>query len=322
MLVKKCRIFLIPVSCIMLLVGLYEIYRSGRELLDEIMQHSLHLAISLGVFLLGVLLLVSCVATLLYENYRNARELKRLQERQEVLEQIKERTQALAHHQRLETIGTLTASISHEFNNLLTPIMSYSLLTLEKLPPEEEELYDNILEIYNASQKAKVIISRLSDLSRKNAPRHFRTGCVDDQVRKALEIAMPAKPEQVTVKLNLNCLDIPIRANEIQLCQMFLNLMLNAFQAMENGGTLEIDTTFDDDLVHVYLQDTGIGIPAQIRDKVFAPFFTTKESGRGTGLGLAIVAQVVEDHNGYVGFDDVPGGGTRFHVALPRQKDI
>ena len=322
MLVKKCRIFLIPVSCIMLLVGLYEIYRSGRELLDEIMQHSLHLAISLGVFLLGVLLLVSCVATLLYENYRNARELKRLQERQEVLEQIKERTQALAHHQRLETIGTLTASISHEFNNLLTPIMSYSLLTLEKLPPEEEELYDNILEIYNASQKAKVIISRLSDLSRKNAPRHFHTGCVDDQVRKALEIAMPAMPEQVTVKLNLNCLDIPIRANEIQLCQMFLNLMLNAFQAMENGGTLEIDTTFDDDLVHVYLQDTGIGIPAQIRDKVFAPFFTTKESGRGTGLGLAIVAQVVEDHNGYVGFDDVPGGGTRFHVALPRQKDI
>ena len=319
---KKCRIFLIPVSCIMLLVGLYEIYRSGRELLDEIMQHSLHLAISLGVFLLGVLLLVSCVATLLYENYRNARELKRLQERQEVLEQIKERTQALAHHQRLETIGTLTASISHEFNNLLTPIMSYSLLTLEKLPPEEEELYDNILEIYNASQKAKVIISRLSDLSRKNAPRHFHTGCVDDQVRKALEIAMPAKPEQVTVKLNLNCLDIPIRANEIQLCQMFLNLILNAFQAMENGGTLEIDTTFDDDLVHVYLQDTGIGIPAQIRDKVFAPFFTTKESGRGTGLGLAIVAQVVEDHNGYVGFDDVPGGGTRFHVALPRQKDI
>ena len=322
MLVKKCRIFLIPVSCIMLLVGLYEIYRSGRELLDEIMQHSLHLAISLGVFLLGVLLLVSCVATLLYENYRNARELKRLQERQEVLEQIKERTQALAHHQRLETIGTLTASISHEFNNLLTPIMSYSLLTLEKLPPEEEELYDNILEIYNASQKAKVIISRLSDLSRKNAPRHFHTGCVDDQVRKALEIAMPAMPEQVTVKLNLNCLDIPIRANEIQLCQMFLNLMLNAFQAMENGGTLEIDTTFDDDMVHVYLQDTGIGIPAQIRDKVFAPFFTTKESGRGTGLGLAIVAQVVEDHNGYVGFDDVPGGGTRFHVALPRQKDI
>ena len=322
MLVKKCRIFLIPVSCIMLLVGLYEIYRSGRELLDEIMQHSLHLAISLGVFLLGVLLLVSCVATLLYENYRNARELKRLQERQEVLEQIKERTQALAHHQRLETIGTLTASISHEFNNLLTPIMSYSLLTLEKLPPEEEELYDNILEIYNASQKAKVIISRLSDLSRKNAPRHFHTGCVDEQVRKALEIAMPAKPEQVAVKLNLNCLDIPIRANEIQLCQMFLNLILNAFQAMEDGGTLEIDTTFDDDLVHVYLQDTGIGIPAQIRDKVFAPFFTTKESGRGTGLGLAIVAQVVEDHNGYVGFDDVPGGGTRFHVALPRQKDI
>ena len=73
----------------------------------------------------------------------------------------------LAHHQRLETIGTLTSSISHEFNNLLTPIMGYSLLTLENLPDEENELYDYVLEIYNASQKAKTIISRLSDLSRK-----------------------------------------------------------------------------------------------------------------------------------------------------------
>ena len=319
---KKCRILLIPIACIMLLAGLSEVVHSGGELLDQLAHHSVRLAISLGVFLAGVLLLVSCVATLLFENYRNAKELERFREREAVLEQIREQTQELAHHQRLETIGALTASISHEFNNLLTPIMSYSLLTLENLPPEEEDLYDNILEIYNASRKAKVIISRLSDLSRKNSPRHFRTACVDEQIRKALEIAMPAKPEAVEVQFNFNCLDIPIRANEIQLCQMFLNLILNAFQAMENGGTLTIDTTFDDDLTHIYLQDTGCGIPAGIRDQVFTPFFTTKESGKGTGLGLAIVAQVVEDHNGYVGFDDVPGGGTRFHVALPRQKEL
>ena len=241
-----------------------------------------------------------------------------MKQREAALEKINRQTQQLAHHQRLETIGTLTSSISHEFNNLLTPIMSYSLLTLEKLPADDEELYDNVLEIYNASQKAKVIISRLSDLSRKNSSKTFRETSIDDLIKKALDVAMPAKPETVEVKLNLNCSDLRIRVNEIQITQMLLNLFLNAFQAMEQGGVLEIHTTLDDTHVQIHVKDSGCGIPEEVRGKIFDPFFTTKESGKGTGLGLAIVAQVIEDHGGTIDVSSTPGMGTYFKVRLPR----
>lgn len=277
--------------------------------------------ISCSMILAGILLLLYYVSSLSRENRKAAKELEQMKQRQEALERINEQTQRLAHHQRLETIGTLTSSISHEFNNLLTPIMSYSLLTLEKLPADEEELYDNVLEIYNASQKAKVIISRLSDLSRKNSPKTFREASVDELVKKALDIAMPAKPEQVEVKLNLNCWDLRIRANEIQITQMLLNLILNAFQAMEQGGVLKINTTFDDDHVQIHLLDNGCGIPEEIQEKIFDPFFTTKESGKGTGLGLAIVAQVVEDHMGTIQVSSAEGHGTQFQISLPRHTE-
>ena len=292
------------------------------EHLHDLKISSVQIMACCGVVLLGLVLLISCMNV----EFRKAREVEeevaQLKERQRTLEKINEQTQQLAHHQRLETIGTLTSSISHEFNNLLTPIMSYSLLTLEKLPADEVELYDNVLEIYNASRKAKVIISRLSDLARKNTQKHFQEASVDDLIKKALDIAMPAKPEDVEIKLNLNCWDIRIPVNEIQICQMLLNLIINAFQAMPEGGVLEIQTIFDDDLVKILVTDTGDGIPEDIRDRIFDPFFTTKESGKGTGLGLAIVAQMVEDHKGTVELLDTEKRGSSFRICLPRKTEL
>ena len=267
---------------------------------------------------LGLLLLIYHTGILYMENRKASKELQQLSQRQEKLEEINRQTQQLAHHQRLEIIGTLTSSISHEFNNLLTPIMSYSLMTLEKLPPSEEELADNLIEIFNASEKAKEIISRLSDLSRKNSPNTFRTASLDMLIQKALTIATPAKPKEVEVRLNLNCWDQRIRVNEIQITQMLLNLILNAFHAMEDSGVLEIETTYDDHFITLQVSDTGCGIPEELHKKIFEPFFTTKDSGKGTGLGLAIVAQVVEDHRGTIHVTSQPGKGTAFTVKLPR----
>ena len=267
---------------------------------------------------LGLVFLLLHAAFLYSENRKASKELRQLNERQKKLEEINRQTQQLAHHQRLETIGTLTSSISHEFNNLLTPIMSYSLMTLEKLPPSEEELADNLIEIFNASEKAKEIISRLSDLSRKNSPNTFRSASLDNLIQKALTVATPAKPKGVEVRLNLNCWDQRIRANEIQITQMLLNLILNAFHAMEESGVLEISTTYNDNFVNLQISDTGCGIPAELHKKIFEPFFTTKDTGKGTGLGLAIVAQVVEDHAGTIRFTSQPGKGTTFTVKIPK----
>ena len=176
-----------------------------------------------------------------------------------------------------------------------------------------------LLEIYSASCKAKEIISRLSDLSRKNTETCFRQVAPDEVIRKMVKTAEPARAENVQINMNLNCWDQRLTANEIQLSQMVLNLILNGFHAMEpDGGVLTLTTSFDETHIHIQVSDTGCGISKEIRGKIFEPFFTTKETGKGTGLGLAIVAQMVEDHHGQISVDSSVGKGTTFTMKLPR----
>lgn len=273
----------------------------------------------INILVVGILALAFALVCICCRDRRHRKELKRLEKKKAAMEQLNRETRELAHHQRLQTIGTLTASIAHEFNNLLTPIMGYSMLALEKIPQENEELYDSILEIYESSRKAKTLVSRLSDLSRKNTETSFHLVSPDELIQKALDVASPAQGDNVEVKLNLNCWEQRISANEIQITQLMLNLILNAFHAMEDkGGVLTISSDFDEENVRIIVADTGCGIPPEYRERIFEPFFTTKETGRGTGLGLAICAQVVEDHHGDISVESTPGEGTVFTVILPR----
>lgn len=245
-------------------------------------------------------------------------ELALLREKAKTMEQLNLQTQELTHHQRLETIGTLTAGIAHEFNNLLTPIMGYSILVLEKLPPEDTESYDSMLEIYNASRKAKGIISRLSSLSRKNPVSSFQPLRLDEMIERTLAMAAPIQPKKVEVKTRLACGDALFSGSEVHITQMLLNLFINAFQAMETeGGILTVSTGVEGGEVWVRVEDTGPGIPPQARERIFEPFFTTKDQGKGTGLGLAIVGQVTEDHGGTVEVQSASGGGACFTIRLP-----
>lgn len=269
------------------------------------------IAAGAGLLLLFFLCLIS----------RSQREIRALRRKNDAMERLNRQTQLLAHHQRLEIMGTLTSSIAHEFNNLLTPIMGYSLMALERIDEADTELYDALLEVYGASQKAKALISRLSDLSRNNSDAFFRQVSPDELVRKTLDVASPAKPEQVEVKLNLNCWEQRIPANELQLSQLLLNLILNSFHAMKDGGVLTVDTWFDEDTVFLRVADTGCGIPGDVLPHIFDPFFTTKKEGEGTGLGLAIAAQVAEDHHGEIHVESREEEGTAFTVTLPRFSD-
>lgn len=271
-----------------------------------------------GMVVTGIVLLAVLSIRAGRRNERSLRELAVLRKKNQAMEELNRQTRELAHHQRLETIGTLTSSIAHEFNNLLTPIMGYSILALEKLPPEDTELYDSVLEIYNASRKAKTIISRLSDLSRKNSALSFQYVSPDELVRRVLEVAAPAQPPGVEVISVLDCRHLWLHGNETQLSQLLLNLVLNAFQAMEkDGGMLTVTTSADQSSIRLRVADTGPGIPPEVLPHIFEPFFTTKESGKGTGLGLAIVQQVVEEHRGRVEVEAAPEGGAAFTVTFP-----
>lgn len=279
----------------------------------------------ISTLLFGLCCVASVVGLtmILYAHRHLARlrqETEALRQKEAAMESIREKSQKLAHHQRLQLMGTLTSAIAHEFNNLLTPIMGYSMMALEQLSPDGE-IYDDLLEIYNTSRKAKTIISRLSDLSRKNSDTTFHLVSPDELVHKTLDVAAPAKPKEIEIQLDLNCWEQRIRANEIQISQLLLNLILNGFHAMGKTGVLTVRTSFDEENIQLQVADTGHGIPADIQDQIFEPFFTTKESGQGTGLGLAIVAQVVEDHQGTIRVQSEPGRGTIFTVTLPRCTD-
>ncbi len=289
---------------------------------DEITQPLHAVAIRLviygGMVIAGILLMMLMVVRLARLNHRRNRQLQEQILLNAETQQLLEKTKELAHHQRLETIGTLTASIAHEFNNLLTPIMGYSILTLEGLPEECEDLADNVTEIYDASRKAKEIISRLNALSRRNDEENFRPLSLRDLVHKALTVARPAQPAHVTTTVEDPADPCCVSGIETQLSQLLLNLILNAYHAMEeSGGQLTITISQEGDSVILRAADTGSGIAPEILPHIFEPFFTTKEAGRGTGLGLAIVQQVAQSHHGSVSAESTPGHGATFILRLP-----
>lgn len=296
-------------------IGLMNNYdETSRPLRDNL----LRMMLGGGLIVAGILLFLFFVLLARRRDQENEEELRILREKGDAMEELNRQTQEFAHHQRLELMGTLTSGIAHEFNNLLTPIMGYSILALEQIGEEQTQVYDSLLEIYESSRKAKDIIARLSALSRKSSPERHQPIAPDELVRRVAEVARPAMPPQVTVELELNCPRVRVTGNDTQLSQLLLNLVINAFQAMEGaGGQLILSTHVQDGQVCIRVSDTGPGIPGQVLEHIFDPFYTTKESGKGTGLGLAIVRQVAEDHSGTIQVETEVGKGTAFTLCLP-----
>lgn len=265
------------------------------------------------------ILALSGIVLLLTVLLRRRKTNAEMREHVALLEEQNRTMETMAHHQRLEMIGTMTAQLAHEFNNLLTPIMGYSIMTMEHLPEGyDEELLENLSEIYDASQRAKTMISRLSALSRKNVTGNNKNFSPDTLVKKVMDMALPSLPPRVEIKTELCCPAECLFADETQIGQLLLNLVINAFQAMEaQGGILTITTAQADKNIVFTVKDTGPGISPADLERLFDPFFTTKEMGKGTGLGLAIAQQIAREHGGTIEVESRVGSGARFTVTLP-----
>jgi len=283
----------------------------SREAAEEILIYG-------GLAIAGVAGLLILLLFMRRENAASSAELNVLKKKNEAMEEINQKMQALAHHQRLETIGTMTASIAHDFNNLLTPIMGYSIMTMEMLPADATDLQENLMEIYDASVKAKDIVTRLAELTKKGKEENFAEIDVDEVIQSALKVTLPAKPKEVEVKANFKGEGSKIKADRTQISQMVMNIVLNAYDAMrDDGGTLLVSTRISGEEVVLRFKDNGCGMDTETLSRIFDPFYTTKESGKGTGLGLAIVAQIVETHGGKIYVDSEPGKGTEFRIYIP-----
>ena len=294
-----------------ILANYEEAIAPSRKAAEEILLYG-------GLAIVGIAGLLLLLILMRRANAASSAELRVLKKKNETMEEINQKMHALAHHQRLETIGTMTASIAHDFNNLLTPIMGYSIMTMEMLPADATDLQDNLMEIYDASVKAKDIVTRLAELTKKGNEENFKEIDVDEVIQSALKVTLPAKPKEVEVKGNFNAEGEKIKADRTQISQLVMYIVLNAYDAMrEKGGTLLVSTRISGEEVVLRFKDNGCGMDTDTMSRIFDPFYTTKESGKGTGLGLAIVAQIVETHGGKIYVDSEPGEGTEFRIYIP-----
>lgn len=219
--------------------------------------------------------------------------------------------------EKLATVGRLAAGIAHEINNPLMPIkfnLESMLEDIQDKRPLEEDLVTVTLE---SVDRIKRLVQRMLEY---NAG-HFQLGDsldkidINEVVQAMLELTRKTF-QQSGKEIVLELKNVPpVMGNRDALAQVFINLVLNAAEAMENGGTLTISTRRFKDQVQIIFADTGIGIPPEMLDRIFDPFTTTKNSG--SGLGLFVSYGIIEGHHGSIKVDSTPNKGTTFTVSLP-----
>jgi PAS domain S-box-containing protein len=229
----------------------------------------------------------------------------------------------LQRSQRLEVVGRLSSGIAHDFNNLLTVVLTLAELARTHLPADHPA-HDELRRLSEAGEQAANLAGQLLAFTKQRRVAAHPVE-VNEVARRTLDMIRPNLPSGVEVAADLDDLDLVIHADETQLQQVFMNLCLNARDAMPHGGTLRLRTErvvspsnghgCAGRWVRVSVGDTGLGMNEQVKARIFEPFFSTKE--RGTGLGLAVVQQIVESFGGRVEVSSQPGSGARFDVWLP-----
>jgi len=242
-------------------------------------------------------------------------------------ERTKELTEMQSHliqSEKLASLGKLAAGIAHEINNPLGGILIYSHLLLEETNKNSPH-YENLKKIVKETSRCKDIVKGLLEFARPKEPETAQVN-INDIVENSLAIMeRQALFQNIKIKKSY-APDMPrIVADSAQLQQVFMNIILNAAEAMDGNGTLTLSTALDGDKTHIEVKfsDTGHGIKEEDKRRLFEPFFSTKEVGKGTGLGLAISYSIVQKHNGTIKVESEVGKGSTFAVTLPviREKE-
>ncbi len=222
----------------------------------------------------------------------------------------------LAHTEKMAAVGTLAAGVAHEVNNPLSGVLA----CIENLrdDPDDREMRERYLKlIEDGLKRIERTVTNLLNFARQRELRPEPTS-LNHNLHHVVElIGYQLRKAGVEVRFDLDPQGALVRADHFQMEQLFLNLMLNAMQAMPEGGELRFRTRTRGGEVVAEVEDTGTGIPEEIRDRIFDPFFTTREVGEGTGLGLAVSDTIVRAHGGTLTVRSRLGKGTTFRIALP-----
>lgn len=236
-----------------------------------------------------------------------------------VIEDITERLrleQQLQQREKLSSIGLLAAGVAHEVNTPLTGISSYTQMLLKQLPPTDPR-HKLLVKIHEQAQRASNIVTSLLNFSRMEAT-DFIALDIHKVIEDTLQLVEPQlRGRRVKVIRHYEEGLPTVLGNATKLQQVFMNLLLNARDAMPDGGRLTIRTFVDGFMVGIEIEDTGVGIPPEHIRRIYDPFFTTKGVGRGTGLGLALSYGIIQEHSGRIHVESRVGQGTQFTIYLP-----
>jgi signal transduction histidine kinase len=245
--------------------------------------------------------------------------MDRIDEEREIIRRLKETREQLVHAEKLASLGQLSASIAHEINNPLAGVLTYTKLLAKKISGDTLEkgaALDYLSKMESEVGRCSRIIRNLLDFSRQSEPR-FKLIDSNQVLEQVLAmVGHQAQLQNVDVVRELSPSLPKVMADFDQLQQVFMNLTLNAIQAMSGGGKLTLRTSVANSKVRIDVQDTGCGISKENMSKLFTPFFTTKEKGSGVGLGLAVVRGIIERHKGEIKVQSEVGKGTTFSVYL------
>ncbi|MEX0602664.1 MAG: PAS domain S-box protein, partial [Bacteroidota bacterium] len=247
------------------------------------------------------------------------------------MSELKKLEHQLRHAQKMEGIGTLAGGIAHDFNNILSIILGYTSL-IRRGRIDSEKMPESLEAITKAAQRGATLVRQILTFARKTEV-VFESVSVNDIINDLIKLLSETFPKTIVFTRTLEEKIPSIVADSNQLHQVFLNLCVNARDAMPKGGTISITSEtvsgshlvgrFPDakptEYVHIAFTDTGTGMSESTRSRIFEPFFTTKGQGTGTGLGLAVVYGIVNNHHGFIDLHSQMGAGTTFHMYFPVQ---
>ncbi len=254
-----------------------------------------------------------------------------LETNSDVTEQVRLGEQ-LREAQRMETIATLSSGIAHDFNNILTAVIGFSELGLDRTP-DDSPVHRYLSQILKAGTRGSDLVRRILTFAR-TGEQQKRPLSLSPIIKESLRLLRASLPATIEIRAELSDSSEVITGDAAQIQQIVMNLATNAAYAMkEKGGTLDVvlaNLTVPSpdappflkkgDYVTVTVRDTGTGMPDHIREHIFEPFFTTKERGEGTGLGLAMVHGIVKGHGGEITVSSTPGKGSVFTIYFPAVK--
>jgi len=242
------------------------------------------------------------------------------QELGEYDQRLRENQEQLIQAEKLTSLGQMAASIAHEVNNPLAGVLVYTQLLSKKIAGDnmpKEIALDYLSKMDSELTRSTRLIRNLLDFARQSPPT-LKEVDLNDVVNRALDLAAhSAELQNIRVVKELTPSLPRLMADFSQLQQVCTNLILNAIQAMPEGGRLTLHTSANSSQVKIEVQDTGCGISPENMRKLFTPFFTTKEKGKGVGLGLAVTHGIIQRHQGRIEVQSKEGEGTIFTIYLP-----